>query len=67
MEKTEKKMFKKINDMEKSGKLTLELSMPIKVDEYNGEQYLLVIRDANDVYQYFNKDGSYDGCCRPCK
>lgn len=65
MEKTEKKMLKKIKKMEKTGKINLELHTPITVEK--SENYLLVIKDAEDVHHYFKQDGSYDGYDRPCK
>ena len=67
MEKIEKKMLKKINKMEQTGKLILELSMPIEVEQYNGENYLLIIKDADEMCHFFKKDGSYDGYDRPCE
>jgi len=41
-------------------KLHLEINMPIKAVETT-EDYMLVIKDALDVYHFFKKDGTYDG------
>lgn len=36
-----------------------EIVPPISLEPSG--QYLLVIKDANNIYHYFNHDGSYDG------
>ncbi|GAG48764.1 unnamed protein product [marine sediment metagenome] len=43
----------------------IEFAEPIEVK--SSENYLLIIRDANDVYHYWLPDGTYDGYDRPCK
>ena len=44
---------------------SIEFKEPIEV--MPSENYLLVIRDANDVYHYWLKDGTYDGYDKPCR
>ena len=41
-------------------KIKLELSLPLTAVETT-DAYMLVIRDAEDVYHFFKKDGTYDG------
>lgn len=45
--------------------MKIDLKEPIEVKP--SESYLLIIRDANDVYHYWLPDGSYDGSDRPCQ
>lgn len=47
-------------------KINLELSVPLKAVETT-DAYMLVIRDAEDKYHFFKKDGSYDGYDRKPK
>ena len=41
-------------------KAIIEVSVPIKAVETT-DAYMLVIRDAEDKYHFFKKDGTYDG------
>ena len=41
-------------------KIKIELSMPL-IEVETTDDYMLVIRDANDTYHFFKKDGTYDG------
>lgn len=38
----------------------MKITFPIK-EAYPSENYALIILDANNIYHYWNFDGSYDG------
>ena len=40
--------------------ITIKINTPLKAVEET-ENYMLIIKDAKDVFHFFKKDGTYDG------
>lgn len=72
MEEKEKEMLDKMQEMEETGILNLDLTMPITVvpstkGKDGKDLYLLIIKDAKGICHYFMPDGNYDGYVRPAE